>query len=92
MTVITYKSDEKCEQTLVDLNVNGNFEEKRYHTCLRSMGNAGEILELLEKLDRMASENQLLSCVHRSWGQRADEQRGPKISQRQRGLPAKLCK
>lgn len=57
MTVVTYKSDEKCENTLTDLKVNGSFEEKRYHKCLRSMTNTGEILELLEKIDRMASEN-----------------------------------
>ncbi|XP_075888340.1 interferon-induced very large GTPase 1-like isoform X2 [Nelusetta ayraudi] len=57
MTVVTYKSDEKCENTLTDLKVNGSFEEKRYHTCLRSMTDPGEIQELLEKIDGMASEN-----------------------------------
>lgn len=57
MTVVTYKSDEKCENTLTDLNVSGRFEEKRYHKCLRSMSDVGEILELLGKIDGMASEN-----------------------------------
>lgn len=57
MTVVTYKSDEKCENTLTDFKVLGGFEVKRCHTCLRSMSDAGEILELLEKIDGMASEN-----------------------------------
>lgn len=74
MTVVTYKSDEKCENTLTDLKVNGSFEEKRYHTCLRSMTNAGEILELLEKIDGMASENNP-SCYGGSMHHEDKEQR-----------------
>lgn len=73
MTVVTYKSDEKCENALTDLNVGGPFEEKRYHQCLRSMSNAGEILELLEKIDGMASENDH-SCYRGSMKDKDKEQ------------------
>lgn len=57
MTVVTYKQDEKCQNMLTDLKVSEGFEEKRYQTCLKSVTDPGEILELLEKIDVMATEN-----------------------------------
>lgn len=73
MTVVTHKSDEKCENTLTDLKASGGFEEKRCHTCLRSMSDAGEVLELLEKIDGMASENNH-SCYGGSTNDNGKEQ------------------
>ncbi|XP_041824847.1 interferon-induced very large GTPase 1-like isoform X3 [Melanotaenia boesemani] len=57
MTVLTYKSDEKCESALADLKANHSVVEQRYHTCRRSMMNVNEIIDLLEKIDVMVSEN-----------------------------------
>lgn len=57
MTVVTHKSDEKCENVLADLKDNGGIEDKRYHTCLSCMTDVGEIIELLGKIDVMVSEN-----------------------------------
>ncbi|XP_070703779.1 interferon-induced very large GTPase 1-like [Pempheris klunzingeri] len=57
MTVVTHKSDEKCENALTDLKINSTFVEKRYHTCTRNMMDEREIIALLEKIDIMVSEN-----------------------------------
>ncbi|KAL7379481.1 hypothetical protein ABVT39_027975 [Epinephelus coioides] len=57
ITVVTHKSDEKCERALKDLKANSSFVEKRYHTCTRSMMDENEIIGLLEKIDIMVSEN-----------------------------------
>ncbi|XP_041863275.1 interferon-induced very large GTPase 1-like [Melanotaenia boesemani] len=57
MTVLTHKSDEKCENALADLKANHSFDDKRYHTCTRSMIAVNEIVALLEKIDAMISEN-----------------------------------
>lgn len=58
MTVVTHKSDENCETTLADLKaLTGTFSEKRNHTCTRTMMDEKEIIELLEKIDVMVSEN-----------------------------------
>ncbi len=57
MTVVTHKSDEKCENALTDLKAYSSFVEKRYHTCTRSMMNEREVITLLEKIDVMVSEN-----------------------------------
>ncbi|KAM3597441.1 uncharacterized protein V6R79_004575 [Siganus canaliculatus] len=57
MTVVTHKLNEKCDGAFTDLKANSSFVESRYHTCTRSMMDAGEILALLEKIDVMVSEN-----------------------------------
>ncbi|KAM9340705.1 uncharacterized protein ABDE67_016450 [Symphorus nematophorus] len=57
MTVVTHESDEKCENALTDLKAISGFNEKRYHTCRRSMTDEQEIIDLLEKIDAMVSEN-----------------------------------
>ncbi|KAM9360153.1 uncharacterized protein ABDE67_000780 [Symphorus nematophorus] len=57
MTVVTHESDEKCENALTDLKGNSSFDEKRYHTCRRSMMDEKEIIALLGKIDAMVSEN-----------------------------------
>lgn len=57
MTVVTHESDEKCESALTDLKANSSFDEKRYHTCTRSMMDETEIIALFEKIDVMVSEN-----------------------------------
>ncbi|KAM3597262.1 uncharacterized protein V6R79_002063 [Siganus canaliculatus] len=57
MTVVTHKLNEKCDGAFTDLKANSSFVESRYHTCTRSMMDAGEILDLLEKIDVMVSEN-----------------------------------
>ncbi|XP_036004247.1 interferon-induced very large GTPase 1-like isoform X2 [Fundulus heteroclitus] len=51
MTVVTYNAGEKCESAFQDLKSLNNFSEKRYHTCIRSMTDAREIMSLLEKID-----------------------------------------
>ncbi|KAM9361809.1 interferon-induced very large GTPase 1-like [Symphorus nematophorus] len=62
MTVVTHESDEKCESALTDLKANSRFDEKRYHTCTRSMRDETEIIALLQKIDVMVSEHN-----HRSY-------------------------
>ncbi|XP_061566931.1 interferon-induced very large GTPase 1-like isoform X3 [Cololabis saira] len=57
ITVVTHQSDEKCELALTNLEVNDSFSEKRFHTCTRTMMDEKEIIELLEKIDVMVSEN-----------------------------------
>lgn len=57
MTVVTHESDENCDSALKDLKANSSFNEKRYHTCMRSMTDEIEIITLLEKIDTMTSDN-----------------------------------
>ncbi|XP_013125596.2 interferon-induced very large GTPase 1 isoform X1 [Oreochromis niloticus] len=57
MTVVTRWPGEKCESALADLKANSRFSEKRCHTCTRGMTDANEIIDLLEKIDVMVSEN-----------------------------------
>ncbi|TKS91537.1 Interferon-induced very large GTPase 1 [Collichthys lucidus] len=57
LTVVTHESDEKCELALTDLKANSSFDEKRYHTCTRSMMDETEIIALFEKIDVMVSGN-----------------------------------
>ncbi|KAM6905375.1 uncharacterized protein FYW49_015397 [Xenentodon cancila] len=57
ITVVTHQSDETCEHALTELKVHDSFCEKRYHTCTRTMMDEKEIIELLEKVDVMVSEN-----------------------------------
>ncbi|XP_070837792.1 interferon-induced very large GTPase 1-like [Chaetodon trifascialis] len=57
LTVVTHKPNEKCESALTELKANSAFDEKRYHTCTRSMTDEKEIVALLEKIDVMVSEN-----------------------------------
>ncbi|XP_039680524.1 uncharacterized protein LOC120574289 [Perca fluviatilis] len=57
MTVVTHKSGENSESALTDLRANSSFVEKRFHTCTRSMMDEKEIIDLLEKIDIMVSEN-----------------------------------
>ncbi|XP_030591318.1 interferon-induced very large GTPase 1-like [Archocentrus centrarchus] len=61
MTVVTHEPGDKCESALTDLKTNSSFAEKRFHTCTRSMTDANEIIDLLEKIDAMVSENSLHS-------------------------------
>ncbi|CAI5674581.1 interferon-induced very large GTPase 1 isoform X1 [Oreochromis niloticus] len=61
MTVVTHKPGEKCESALADLKANSGFNEKRFHTCTRCMTDANDIIDLLEKIDVMVSENNCCS-------------------------------
>ncbi|XP_071758064.2 GTPase IMAP family member 6-like [Centroberyx gerrardi] len=58
MTVVTQESDEKCESALADLTASSDIDEKRFHTCTKSMRDETEIIALLEKIDVMVSENE----------------------------------
>ncbi|KAM9393684.1 interferon-induced very large GTPase 1-like isoform 2-T2 [Pholidichthys leucotaenia] len=62
MTVVTYKLGEECESALTDLKANGNFADKRYHTCNRTLNDAEEVQGLLKKIDDMVSENESQGC------------------------------
>ncbi|XP_051808921.1 interferon-induced very large GTPase 1-like [Acanthochromis polyacanthus] len=55
--VVTHQTGETCESALNDLKANHSFDERRYHTCRRSMTDGKEIADLLEKVDVMVSEN-----------------------------------
>lgn len=57
MTVVTQWPGEKYESALADLKASSRFSEKRCHTCTRGMMDANEIIDLLEKIDVMVSEN-----------------------------------
>ena len=59
ITVLTHESDENCESALTELKANSTFDEKRYHTCRRHMGDEMEIINLLKKIDDMVTENDL---------------------------------
>ncbi|XP_013771154.1 interferon-induced very large GTPase 1-like [Pundamilia nyererei] len=61
MTVVTHKPGEKCESALADLKAHSGFNEKRFHTCTRCMTDANDIIDLLEKIDVMVSENKCCS-------------------------------
>lgn len=56
MTVVTLNSGEKCDDALKDLKTFDDFDEKRYHTCTRTMAEAEEIADLLKKINIMVSE------------------------------------
>ncbi|XP_071377975.1 GTPase IMAP family member 6-like [Centroberyx affinis] len=58
MTVVTHESDEKCESALAGLKAFSDIDEKRFHTCTKSMRDETEIIALLEKIDVMVSENE----------------------------------
>ncbi|XP_042249175.1 interferon-induced very large GTPase 1-like isoform X2 [Thunnus maccoyii] len=55
LTVVTHKSDEKCESALTELKANSG--EKRYLTCNNSMMDVNEIIALLKNIDDLVSEN-----------------------------------
>ncbi|XP_044186182.1 interferon-induced very large GTPase 1-like isoform X1 [Thunnus albacares] len=55
LTVVTHKSDEKCESVLTELEANS--AEKRYLTCNNSMMDVNEIIALLKNIDDLVSEN-----------------------------------
>ncbi|XP_051808923.1 interferon-induced very large GTPase 1-like isoform X2 [Acanthochromis polyacanthus] len=55
--VVTHQTGETCESALNDLKANHSFDERRYHTCRRSMTDGKEILDLLQKVDVMVSGN-----------------------------------
>ncbi|XP_037832447.1 interferon-induced very large GTPase 1-like isoform X2 [Kryptolebias marmoratus] len=57
MTVVTYNLGENCEGILEDLKAFASFDEKRFHTCTKSMTEAGEIADLLRKINNMVSVN-----------------------------------
>ncbi|XP_076739106.1 interferon-induced very large GTPase 1-like [Maylandia zebra] len=61
MTVVTHGPGEKCESALADLKAHSGFNEKRFHTCTRCMTDANDIIDLLEKIDVMVSENNCCS-------------------------------
>ncbi|XP_027898766.1 uncharacterized protein LOC114160389 [Xiphophorus couchianus] len=62
MTVVTHDdSEEICENELQKLKAKSVFSEKRYHTCTRSMKDENEILDLLEKINDMVSENRRMT-------------------------------
>lgn len=56
MTVVTHDAGENCEGALEDLRAKSSFVEKRSHTCTRSMTEAVEIVDLIEKIKAMTSE------------------------------------
>ncbi|XP_037554101.1 interferon-induced very large GTPase 1-like [Nematolebias whitei] len=56
MTVVTSNSGEECDGALKDLKTFDGFDEKRYHTCTRTMAEAEEIADLLKKINIMVSE------------------------------------
>ncbi|XP_047426859.1 interferon-induced very large GTPase 1-like isoform X2 [Mugil cephalus] len=57
MTIVTHELDETCESALEDLEDFSSFNKQRFHTCRRSMTDEREIIDLLEKIDVMVSEN-----------------------------------
>ncbi|XP_047426869.1 interferon-induced very large GTPase 1-like [Mugil cephalus] len=57
MTIVTHELDETCESALEDLKDFSSFNEQRFHTCRRSMTDKKEIIDLLEKIEVMVSEN-----------------------------------
>uniref|UniRef100_A0A669CM73 Interferon-induced very large GTPase 1-like n=1 Tax=Oreochromis niloticus TaxID=8128 RepID=A0A669CM73_ORENI len=57
ITVVTHETGETCESALKELKTNTEFNQTRYHTCNRSMMDENEVLDLLEKINIMVSEN-----------------------------------
>ncbi|XP_039871739.1 interferon-induced very large GTPase 1-like [Simochromis diagramma] len=62
ITVVTHETGETCESALKELKTNTDFNEKRCHTCNRSMMDEIEVVDLLEKINVMVSENDPQSC------------------------------
>lgn len=54
---MTHESNEQCKNPITELKAVGGCDEKRYHTCLKSMADGAEIAELLNKIDSMVSDN-----------------------------------
>lgn len=57
ITIVTHKSNEQCENSITDLNDVEGFDEKRCHTCSRSMADVDDIVELLDKINSLVSDN-----------------------------------
>ncbi|XP_025754546.1 uncharacterized protein LOC109194876 [Oreochromis niloticus] len=57
ITVVTHEPGETCESALKELKTNTEFNEKRFHTCNRSMMDENQVANLLEKINIMVSEN-----------------------------------
>ncbi|XP_019222947.1 interferon-induced very large GTPase 1 isoform X2 [Oreochromis niloticus] len=57
LTVVTHEPGETCESALKELKTNTDFNEKRFHTCNRSMMDEKEVANLLERINIMVSEN-----------------------------------
>ncbi|XP_017571524.1 interferon-induced very large GTPase 1-like [Pygocentrus nattereri] len=63
MILFTYEKEEDCDSIIDDLKKNPVLEQllqkcgDRYHTCSKSMNNQSEMKTLLEKIERMVSEN-----------------------------------
>ncbi|XP_044186184.1 interferon-induced very large GTPase 1-like isoform X2 [Thunnus albacares] len=55
LTVVTHKTDEKCESALTELEANSG--EKRYLTCNNSMMDVNDIIALFKNIDDLVSEN-----------------------------------
>lgn len=73
MTVVTHKTDEKCDSALQELKDMKSFSEKRYHTCMRSMSDAEEIISLLEKIEAMLSAKDPEYCCEQSAGKNGNQ-------------------
>ncbi|XP_058509311.1 uncharacterized protein LOC131475314 isoform X4 [Solea solea] len=74
ITVVTHDADAECESALTDLKANTGFDEKRYHTCTKSMTDVYEMTALLEKIDVMVSEKKTY-CGSRGTLDENDEQK-----------------
>ncbi|KAF4080888.1 hypothetical protein AMELA_G00176870, partial [Ameiurus melas] len=63
MILFTYEREEECDTVVDDLKKNSVLEQLtqqcggRYHTCSKSMNSQSELRTLLEKIDRLTSEN-----------------------------------
>lgn len=63
MILFTYEREEECDTIVDDLKKNTVLEQltrqcgDRYHTCSKSMTNQSEMRSLLERIDRLISEN-----------------------------------
>ncbi|XP_053494453.1 interferon-induced very large GTPase 1 [Ictalurus furcatus] len=63
MILFTYEREEECDTIVDDLKKNSVLEQLtrqcggRYHTCSKSMNNQSELRTLLEKIDRLTSDN-----------------------------------
>ncbi|KAF5902462.1 interferon-induced very large GTPase 1-like isoform X1, partial [Clarias magur] len=61
--LFTYEREDECDTIVDDLKKNTVVEQLtrqcggRYHTCSKSMNNQSEMRTLLEKIDRLISEN-----------------------------------
>lgn len=87
--LFTYEREEECDTIVDDLKKNNVLEQLtrqcggRYHTCSKSMNNQSEMRTLMEKLDRIISENhhccytaEIYSTTSRGLQDTSSQQRG----------------